>query len=339
MSDASRRLRLLAPIAAFLLLALVAGLLFYFRSPAQLAGSPAPSPPSSPGPEVMGLLDGEPIPIETFLLALGQHVDLSVHEPKSLAPTRGVVLIRELEEKHGKWQIERAFDRAVYAALADRAIKKAGVTISRDAIEALLAREAAAFRDTADGQRFESYTEYLQQTGRSVALRKEELRRELGLDRVLGDPDEATLRAEFAELHDHYSGRKILLRHLLLKKEAQAKALLRRAEAGEKFATLAKAHSTEASTAKKGGLVAWIRRRGDVPEPLAALAFGLPIGEPGGPVKTVYGWHLVLVDAERPGKEVDFASTKADLTKVVRQRRRVEFMKAERAEAKIKPLW
>tara|TARA_R110002072_G_scaffold33803_2_gene102064 strand:+ start:1246 stop:2244 length:999 start_codon:yes stop_codon:yes gene_type:complete len=323
------RLRLLLVPAVLALLVL--GLYLARRQGATAVGSPAPSATPSP---LDGALDGEPLPLETILLALRERVDLTQIGPKALE-AGGPELLKELEAKLGTFQVKRAFDQSVYAVLADRALARGKIEVSQEEIDELFAREAAAFKATPDGEHFESYEEYLRSSGRSLEFREAELRRELGLDHLLGAPPEEELRREFEILRDHFSGREVHLRHILVKSEAEATQLLRRLEAGADFARLARANSREKSTAKRGGLVTWIKRRNEVPEPLAALAFRLEVAKPGGPVKTIYGWHVVQIDGERNAQAVEFDSTRAKLLPIVRKRRRLEFMRSERARAKV----
>jgi parvulin-like peptidyl-prolyl isomerase len=323
------RLRLL--LVPAILALLVVG--FYLAK--RQGALPAGSPPASAAPDAsLGALDGEPVPLETVLQALRERVDPSRLDPKALE-ARGPDLLKELEEKLGTFEVERAFEQSVYAVLADRALARGKIEVSDAEIEALFAREAAAFKATPDGEHFESYEAFLRSSGRSVEFRRAELRRELGLDRLLGEPPEEELQREFEVLRDHFSGREVQLRHILVESESEATQLLRRLDSGANFARLARANSKEKSTAKRGGLVTWIKRRNEVPEPLAALAFRLQVGKPGGPVKTIYGWHVVQIDAERGGEAVDLESTREQLLPIVRKRRRVEFMRSERARAKV----
>lgn len=310
---------------------LVLGLYLAQRDGAAPASSP---PPPSPAATPLGTLDGDPVPVSTVLLALRERVDPSRLDPQALE-RGGPELLKELEAKLGKFELERAFEQSVYAVLADRALARGKIEVSEAEIDALFAREAAAFKATPDGEHFESYEDFLRRTGRSLEFRRAELRRELGLDRLLGDPSEEELRREFEVLRDHFSGREVHLRHILVETEAEGVQLMRRLESGADFARLARAHSREKSTAKRGGLVAWIKRRHEVPEPLAALAFRLEVGKPGGPVHTVYGWHVVQIDGERNAQEVDFETTKEKLLPIVRKRRRLEFMGSERKRAKV----
>lgn len=81
--------------------------------------------------------------------------------------------------------------------------------------------------------------------------------------------------------------------HILVKTEQEAKQLKARIEAGEKFADLAKKHSA-CPSGKKGGDLGWFGR-GDMVREFENAAFGAQKGAVVGPVKTEFGWHLILV--------------------------------------------
>lgn len=71
----------------------------------------------------------------------------------------------------------------------------------------------------------------------------------------------------------------------------QAEALLRRVQAGEDFATLARQHSRDAS-APRGGFLGGGQRGTWVP-PFEAAAFALPIGGVSAVVETEFGFHIL----------------------------------------------
>ena len=82
------------------------------------------------------------------------------------------------------------------------------------------------------------------------------------------------------------------VRHILVKKKALAESLYERAVSGENFAALAKKHSTDPGTKAQGGKLPISKGR-QVPE-FDKAAFALKTGEISKPVKTSYGWHVIL---------------------------------------------
>ncbi|QNO14870.1 peptidylprolyl isomerase [Alkalicella caledoniensis] len=84
------------------------------------------------------------------------------------------------------------------------------------------------------------------------------------------------------------------IRHILVKSEDVAKALLKRLQAGEDFAELAVAYSTDAGTAANGGILDPAEEKNYV-EPFGEVAFSLEIGELSDVVQTQHGFHILEV--------------------------------------------
>jgi len=94
-------------------------------------------------------------------------------------------------------------------------------------------------------------------------------------------------------------------RHILVKTEAEAKSVIAELDKGADFATLAKKYSTD-SGAASGGDLGYFTRDDMVPA-FAAAAFALPVGKyTETPVKTEFGWHVILVEDHRVKKPPSF---------------------------------
>jgi parvulin-like peptidyl-prolyl isomerase len=82
------------------------------------------------------------------------------------------------------------------------------------------------------------------------------------------------------------------VRHILVKKKALADSLYEQVSGGANFAALAKKHSEDPSSKKQGGKLPISKGR-QVPE-FDKAAFALDVGEISRPVKTTYGWHIIV---------------------------------------------
>ena len=137
-----------------------------------------------------------------------------------------------------------------------------------------------------------------------------------------GPADETTLRAYYEAHKNEYE--QLQARHILLRfkgsrvpvrdgqkdlteEEALAKInqLRTKIAGGAKFADVAKAESDDTGSGEQGGDLGAVTRGMTVPE-FEEAAFGQKVGELGQPVKSQFGYHLILVDAHtnKPFAEV-----------------------------------
>lgn len=85
--------------------------------------------------------------------------------------------------------------------------------------------------------------------------------------------------------------------HILVDSEEKAAALLKEIEGGAAFAEVAKANSSDGSAAS-GGDLGWFGT-GAMVKPFEDAVIAAKIGEVAGPIKTDFGWHLILVSETR----------------------------------------
>lgn len=96
--------------------------------------------------------------------------------------------------------------------------------------------------------------------------------------------------------------------------KAQADALYQRLEAGEDFAELAREHSQDSASASQGGELGWVSRDTYASVPAFADAlFALAEGQVSEPVKTQFGYHIIQLEAIRPGTTRTFEDVRAEL--------------------------
>lgn len=97
------------------------------------------------------------------------------------------------------------------------------------------------------------------------------------------------------------TGEQVKASHILVKTEAEAKAIKARLDKGESFEALAKAKST-CPSASRGGDLGWFGR-GVMDPDFEKAAFALKNGEVSGPVKTKFGWHIIKITGKKPASE------------------------------------
>lgn len=101
-------------------------------------------------------------------------------------------------------------------------------------------------------------------------------------------------------------------RHILLATPEEAQRLLRRARQSGRFAALAKKYSLDADTAGDGGRLRPAIHGELIPE-LEAL-FKMKTGEIGGPIRSKFGYHVLLKEG---GRKIPLAAAKERIRNVL----------------------
>ena len=83
--------------------------------------------------------------------------------------------------------------------------------------------------------------------------------------------------------------------HILVDSEALAAELKSKVDSGESFADLAKEHSS-CPSGQSGGSLGEFGRGAMVPEFDQIVFSDLPVGQCSDPVKTQFGYHVLIVD-------------------------------------------
>ena len=123
-------------------------------------------------------------------------------------------------------------------------------------------------------------------------------------------------------------------RHILVKDEAEAKALIEQLDKGADFAKLATEHST-GPTGKNGGDLGWFDSSQMVKpfsDAVKALEKGKYTKEP---VKTQFGWHVILLEDTRESPPPALETVKPTITTHLQQQALAHYMEELRAESKL----
>ncbi len=109
--------------------------------------------------------------------------------------------------------------------------------------------------------------------------------------------DDATLLSEYDRQMAHINVPKdYKVRHILLKTEQEAKAIIVSLDEGKAFGELAKQKSIDIGSAKKNGKLGWVGKQKVVPS-FGRAVEKLEKGQyTATPVKSKYGWHVIQVD-------------------------------------------
>jgi peptidyl-prolyl cis-trans isomerase C len=121
----------------------------------------------------------------------------------------------------------------------------------------------------------------------------------------------------------------------ILTTEERAKELVAKLDKGEDFAKLAKEHSSDKASSTKGGDLGWFDLQQMVPE------FGQAVKEiekghyNKAPVKTQFGWHIILVEDTRTAPPPSFDSVKDNLKQNIEGMRMMQYMEDLVKKAKV----
>jgi len=124
-------------------------------------------------------------------------------------------------------------------------------------------------------------------------------------------------------------------RHILVKKEDEAKAIIKELEGGADFEKLAKEKSTGPS-GSNGGSLGWFKAQTMVPA-FANAVKAMKKGEISKePVKTQFGYHIIKLEDSRDAKLPTMDSLKPQLKRVIAQQKMLAYMKELKKTADIK---
>ncbi len=167
-------------------------------------------------------------------------------------------------------------------------------------------------------------------------LRREQLTKAYLEDYVKNHPvTDAEIKAEYDKAKAAAGGNEYKARHVLVKTEAEAKAIIAQLDKKVAFDKLAREKSLDTGSAKNGGDLGW-----NVPGTFVK-AFGeamqkLKKGETTKvPVQTQFGWHVIRLDDMRPTQFPALDAVKNEVRQQVEQKRVRDAITELRAKAKI----
>ena len=146
---------------------------------------------------------------------------------------------------------------------------------------------------------------------------------------------DADLKAEYDKFAAANGGKEYKARHILVEKEADAKAIIASIKKGGKFEDIAKKQSKDPGSGANGGDLDWANPGSYVAEFTEAM-LKLNKGQmTETPVKTQFGFHIILVDDIRTAQLPAFEELKPQIAQQLEQQRLAAFQQGLREKAKI----
>lgn len=110
--------------------------------------------------------------------------------------------------------------------------------------------------------------------------------------------ESAVLKMYQAQVELQQLGEEVLIRHILVKTEAEAEKLHEELRGGKEFAELAFTHSIDRVTSAEGGLMGYFLPE-ELSEPFPGIINRTAVGAISKPFETELGWHILKVDDRR----------------------------------------
>lgn len=145
---------------------------------------------------------------------------------------------------------------------------------------------------------------------------------------------DAQLKSEYDAMKAKLGGTEYKSRHILVETEDQAKTIIDNLKKGAKFDELAK-QSKDPGSKENGGDLGWSAAGSYVP-PFAEALTKLSKGKyTETPVKTDFGWHVILLEDSRPLEAPAFEAIKPQLAQRANQQLIEKMIEGLRAKAKV----
>ncbi|MEW8175137.1 MAG: peptidylprolyl isomerase, partial [Candidatus Thiodiazotropha endolucinida] len=170
----------------------------------------------------------------------------------------------------------------------------------------------------------------------SVDLLKAKLLTQIAIQDFAGshEPSEEDIQKAYQEDYAGQSGNEYKARHILVKEQDEATALIEKLNGGADFAELAVEHST-GPTGKNGGDLGWF----DVAQMVKPFGDALKTLEKGkysaAPVETQFGWHVILLEDTRVSEAPSLDSVKGKIVNKLKQVALSDYMQGLRDSSKL----
>lgn len=163
--------------------------------------------------------------------------------------------------------------------------------------EKLILEAARAAGVSASTQFREQMTQLKKEEEEKLAEARDYLLARLWFDQLRREGVLKITDDEVREYHKAYP-KEVRVRHILLASAEEADTAIKRIRGGANFATVAKNLSLDADTATQGGEMKPALYGEVIPE--LEIVFKMRVGETGGPVRSKFGYHVLMKEGERP---------------------------------------
>ncbi len=147
--------------------------------------------------------------------------------------------------------------------------------------------------------------------------------------------DDSAMKAYYDTSVVGNSPKEYKARHILVKTEEEAKALIKKIEGGADFSKLAKEQSTDVGSGSRGGDLGWFSEQ-DMVAPFSKMVATLKKGELSKTaVNSQFGWHVIILDDTRATAPPEFDAVKQNIEKVLIKEKLNQYLDDLNAQATI----
>ena len=234
----------------------------------------------------------------------------------------------------------QALEGMIIEKLMDEKIKQAGIAVTdKDADDKL--KEIAAQQGTT----IEKIQSMMKAQGQDFDQVKKQIKKGLQYEKFMDTQWAGKIDVNEADAKQYYEQNKkqfespeqVQASHILIKAassasdedkakaKAKAEQLLKKARAGDDFATLAKENSEGPSNTKGGDLGFF--KKGQMVKPFEDAAFALQPGQLSDIVQTQFGYHIIKVTGRKEAGTTSFEDAKEKIMQTLKQKKQGEFYK------------
>lgn len=211
---------------------------------------------------------------------------------------------------------DELLDQMIEQEIMNQAAAREGLVVTKDEVDKAFATTVA----DAGGQ--DKLDEWLKTSGFTLDEFRQTILEQL-TDEKLFNKVVATVPTTAEQVH---------ARHIMVNTEEDAKAVLARLKAGEDFVKIAQEVSLDDGSKEEGGDLGFFPKGYMIPE-FEAAAFSLQPGTFSDPVKSQYGYHIIMVVERDPNHPLD-----EQMLHMNQQEAFAAWLDGEKAAAKIEKL-
>jgi len=146
---------------------------------------------------------------------------------------------------------------------------------------------------------------------------------------------DADIQAEYDKFAASNGGKEYRARHILVEKEAEAKAIIAQLKKGGKFDEIAKKASKDPGSGAKGGDLDWAPAGNYVAEFATALKALTKGQTTDTPVKSQFGYHVIRLDDIRDAQLPKLDDVKPQVAQQLQQQKLAKYQEELRNKAKV----